>query len=70
MGVRSAARLLGLGFLPLQEERYDLVMPTAYLSEHPTLSMFLDTLVSRPFRTEVQALGGYDTHETGKVRSL
>lgn len=70
VGVRSAARLLGLDFIPLQEERYDLVVPTVYLSEHPALSMFLDTIVSRPFRTEIQALGGYDTHETGKVRSL
>lgn len=67
IGVRSAARLLGLEFIPLQEERYDLVIPTAFLSLHPTVSMFLDTLVSRTFRTEIEALGGYDTRETGRV---
>ena len=70
IGVLSAARLFGLDFLPLQEERYDLVIPTPYLTSSPALSGFLDTLVSRPFRTEVQALGGYDTRDSGKVQDL
>jgi molybdopterin molybdotransferase/putative molybdopterin biosynthesis protein len=70
MGMRSAARLLNLDFIPLQEERYDLVIPTDHLTDHPILSMFLDTIVSRPFRTEIEALGGYDMRETGKVRRL
>lgn len=67
VGVGSAARLLGLHFLPIQQERYDLVLPTAYLDLHPHLSVLLDVLVSRAFRTEVDALGGYDTRETGNI---
>jgi len=67
MGVGSAARLLGLDFIPLQQERYDLVLPTLYLTSHPGLSVFLETIVSRAFRAEIDALGGYDTRETGKV---
>lgn len=70
VGVRSAARLLNLDFIPLQEERYDLVVPGEYLSGHPSLSVFLDTIVSRPLRAELEALGGYDTRETGKVHEL
>jgi putative molybdopterin biosynthesis protein len=70
MGVRSAASLFGLGFIPLQEERYDLVIPKPYLNGHPSLSAFLDLLVSRPFRTEIQALGGYDTRQTGTIQEL
>lgn len=70
VGVQAAARLLGLDFIPLQEERYDLVMPSRYLTTHPGLSRLLDTIVSQPFRTEVEALGGYDTRETGKVHEL
>lgn len=70
MGVRAASRLLGLDFLPLQEERYDLVIPTRYLRAHPGLDRFLDTLVSRPFRREMEAVGGYDTRETGKIQAL
>ncbi len=70
IGVWSAARLFGLDFLPLQEERYDLVVPTPYLKTHPGLTHLLDTIVSRPFRTEIEALGGYDTRETGKIQEL
>lgn len=68
MGVEAAARLFGLDFVPLQDERYDLVIPTAYLSTHHGLSRLLDTIVSRPFRDEIEALGGYDMRETGKVQ--
>jgi putative molybdopterin biosynthesis protein len=70
IGVKPAARLLGLSFIPLQEERYDLVIPKEYLDQHPALRQFLDTLVTRSFRTEIDALGGYDTRETGKVQNL
>jgi molybdate-binding protein len=70
IGVRSAAKMSALDFIPLQEERYDLVMPTAYLSAHRGLSVLLDAIVSRPFRTEIEALGGYGTRETGKVQDL
>lgn len=67
IGVRSAATLMNLDFIPLQEEQYDLVFPTTYLTSHPALSMLLDTIVSRPFRTEIEALGGYDTRQTGTI---
>ncbi|HEX9742759.1 MAG TPA: substrate-binding domain-containing protein [Nitrospiraceae bacterium] len=70
MGVQAAASLLGLDFVPLQDERYDLVIPTAYLSAHHGVSRLLETIVSRPFRAEVEALGGYDMRETGKVQVL
>jgi molybdate-binding protein len=70
IGVLAAARLLGLDFIPLQHERYDLVLPTSYLSTHRALSVFLDALVSQPFRSELMALGGYETTETGKVHVL
>lgn len=69
IGIRSAATLFELDFVPLQTARYDLVVPKAYLKSHPTLSHLFETLVSGPFRNEIEALGGYDTSETGKVRS-
>ena len=69
-GIRSAANLFALDFVPIQAARYDLVVPTAYLKSHPTLGNLFDTLVSRPFRNEIEALGGYDTRETGKMHSL
>ena len=70
IGIRSAAQLFGLDFIPLQAARYDLVVPKPYLKSHPTLSHLFETLVSRPFRNEIEALGGYDTSETGKLQAL
>jgi putative molybdopterin biosynthesis protein len=70
IGIRSAAQLFELDFVPLQTARYDLVVPKAYLKLHPTLAHLFETLVSRPFRNEIEALGGYDTSETGKLHSL
>jgi molybdate-binding protein len=70
IGIRSAAHSFGLDFVPLQAARYDLVVPAAYLKSHPTLANLFDTLVSRSFRNEIEALGGYDTRETGKMHSL
>jgi molybdate-binding protein/DNA-binding XRE family transcriptional regulator len=70
IGIRSAAQLFELDFVPLQTARYDLVVPKPYLKSHPTLAHLFETLVSRPFRDEIEALGGYDTSETGKVHAL
>ncbi len=70
IGIRSMAQLYGLDFIPLQVARYDLVVPQAYLMSHPTLANLFDTIVSRSFRAELEALGGYDTRETGTRRVL
>ncbi|NOT96880.1 MAG: helix-turn-helix domain-containing protein [Nitrospira sp.] len=70
VGIRSAAQLFGLDFVPLQTARYDLVVPKAYLKSHPTLAHLFETIASRAFRAEIDALGGYDTTSTGTVQSL
>jgi putative molybdopterin biosynthesis protein len=70
IAIRSAAHLFGLDFVPLQAARYDLVLPTSYRKSHPTLARLFDTLASRSFRNEIEALGGYDTRDMGKMHSL
>jgi putative molybdopterin biosynthesis protein len=67
IGVRSVAAICGLDFVPLQRERYDLVIPKIYYETLNGLQVLLDTMVSKPFRDELHALGGYDTREMGKV---
>ena len=67
IGAQAIGHFYDLDFIPLQEERYDLVIPTKYLHSHPGMQMFLDTLVTRGFRQEIEALGGYDTKEIGKI---
>jgi molybdate-binding protein len=67
IGVRSVAAICGLDFVPLQRERYDLIIPKPYYETLPGLRALLDTIVTKPFRDELDALGGYDTRDTGKV---
>jgi len=70
IGVQAAASICGLDFIPLQRERYDLVIPKIYYESLQGLRTLLDTIVSKPFRSELDALGGYDTREIGKVVEL
>ena len=67
VGVEAIARLLGLAFIPLQAERYDLVIPSAFVTDHPGVCRLLEAIVSREVRAEIDALGGYSTRDTGKV---
>jgi len=59
------ARLLGLGFVPLVRERYDLVIRKQQLQE-PRMQHLLDTLSRSSFRRELEGLGGYDTRVAGQ----
>jgi putative molybdopterin biosynthesis protein len=65
-GIMAVARALGLDFLPLQEERYDLVIPLQFLNV-PAVQAMLDVAVSRPFREELAMLCGYDSSKAGTV---
>lgn len=67
IGAQAVEHFYDLDFIPIQDERYDLVIPTKYLHSHPGMKTFLDTLVTRGFRQEIEALGGYDTKEIGKI---
>ncbi len=67
LGVLSAARALSLDFVPWRKERYDLCIPAEYL-DHPGVAAVLDIIRWDAFKAEVQALGGYDLLEAGKVQ--
>ncbi len=66
LGIQSAAISLGLDFIPIGEERYDLAIPKEHLEDH-RLQTLLDVIKSPAFLRDVEALGGYDTRDTGKV---
>jgi molybdate-binding protein/DNA-binding XRE family transcriptional regulator len=68
IAVESAALAYGLDFLPLAEERFDLVLPSDLVSEAPIVQL-LETLDGAAFRREVGSLGGYGTADTGSARS-
>jgi putative molybdopterin biosynthesis protein len=64
VGVRAAAVAAGLEFLPLGEERYDLVVPRHFL-DLPTVGTLLDTLRRPALRQQIESLGGYDVAPMG-----
>jgi putative molybdopterin biosynthesis protein len=67
LAVYSSAKALGLDFIPVAEERYDLVIPKEFLTDKK-IEALLDILrEDKEFRTEVESLGGYDTRDMGKV---
>ena len=65
LGVLAAARAFGLGFVPVRQEPYDLVLDAATVDE-PVLAPLWALLEEPGFRSEVGALGGYSTAETGR----
>lgn len=66
LGVLAAARALGLDFIPLAEERYDLIIPAEFI-ETAKLKKFLKIIRMDKFKSEVQKLGGYNMRDTGKL---
>lgn len=63
---RTVALALGLAFVPLDEERFDLVVPRARAQE-PRVARLLEALRGKGFRRELGALPGYDATCAGEV---
>lgn len=66
LGILAAARALGLSFVPLFNERYDLVIPAEHY-ESDKLAPLLAVIRRPEFAATVEALGGYDTADIGQV---
>ncbi|MDK2871925.1 MAG: molybdopterin molybdotransferase [bacterium] len=58
MGIYAAAKAMGLDFIPLFEEEYDLVTLKEYL-DLPFLKALLSIIDSETFKNRVLSLGGY-----------
>lgn len=68
LGILSAARMLGLEFIHITRERYDLVIPKENLSAKP-VGALLEVIRSQEFSGKVEQMGGYDTRDSGKIMS-
>ncbi|MCP4427900.1 MAG: GntR family transcriptional regulator [Chloroflexi bacterium] len=65
LGIHAAAMAYGLNFIPLTQERYDLVFLEAGWGKTAVQSL-VRIIRSDRFKESVMALGGYDTAETGR----
>lgn len=63
IGLQAAAHQHGLDFIPLFEERYDLVLPR---EQEKSLSPFLDYIQTTDFRRALDTLTGYSTAHSGE----
>ena len=66
LGIRSAADALGLDFIPVGDEQYDLLLLRSFY-ESPTGATLLEVLRSEEFKLAMQSLGGYDTGATSEI---
>ena len=65
LGINAAARALGLDFIPVVTEEYDLVIPERFIETAPVQAV-LATIRSEEFKSAVHSLGGYGTDKTGE----
>jgi len=63
LGIQAAAHQHHLDFIPLFEERYDLVLPR---ENEEFISPLLDYLQTAAFRTELNSLTGYNSTHSGE----
>jgi putative molybdopterin biosynthesis protein len=66
LATRTTAQMLGLDFISLTRERFDAVIPKERFFSRG-IQVLLGTLGSREFRQQVEALGGYDASESGRI---
>jgi putative molybdopterin biosynthesis protein len=66
LGVAAAAQALDLDFLPLFQERYDLIIPKVH-AESDLLAPLFDIIAGKEFRTAVMSMPGYDVSVMGKL---
>ena len=67
LGIEKAAlQVKELDFIPLQKERYDLIIRRED-AEKPIFKALLAVLRSTAFHNELRGMGGYDLTHTGKI---
>lgn len=65
LGILAAARALDLDFVPVTQERYDLLIPAEHY-DTILVKQLLSVIRDPAFQEAVLALGGYDLRETGR----
>ena len=69
LATRTTAQLLGLDFIPLTRERFDMLVPKDRFFTRG-IQALLGIVGSREFRERVGTLGGYDVTESGRIINL
>jgi putative molybdopterin biosynthesis protein len=65
LGILSAAKAMGLDFIPITKERYDLIIPSFYFDDEK-IRRVIKAIRSNDFKKMVSQMGGYDVARTGE----
>lgn len=63
---KAANEVRDIDFIPIQEERYDLVIRESDL-KYPIYKIIVNTIQSKEFKREIESLGSYNLKDTGKI---
>jgi putative molybdopterin biosynthesis protein len=66
VGIYAASKALGLDFIPVAKERYDLAIPERFYNIE-MIQRLLEILNDKEFKNTVKSLGGYDIKDMGKI---
>jgi putative molybdopterin biosynthesis protein len=69
LGIRAAAEVMEVDFLPLAEEKYELIFREEILEE-PQIQSLIELINQDKIKSEIEKLGGYQCRESGKIRIL
>ncbi|KFX56918.1 helix-turn-helix domain-containing protein [Clostridium botulinum] len=67
IGIEKVAHQVSeIDFVPIQEERYDLIIKKSFL-KYPLYKLIIEIIQSKEFKKEIKGLGEYDLRDTGKI---
>ncbi len=67
MGILAAANALNLDFVPVAEERYDLIIPDRFMKDSKIVALLELIRNSEEFKELVNTLGGYNLRDCGRL---
>ena len=67
MGIRAAAVALNLDFIPLAEERYDLIVPAAFTEDTKVVTLLELLKNNKNVHKKILDLGGYNLRDCGNI---
>jgi putative molybdopterin biosynthesis protein len=70
LAVLSAARALGLDFVPVAQERYDLAILEEYYTTPMMKALLAIIREDGAFRAQLETMGGYDVSEMGRIIAM
>lgn len=69
LGIRAAAEVMEVYFLPLAEEKYDLIFREEILDD-PRIQNLIELINDQEIKNEIEKLGGYQCLDTGEIKIL